>query len=64
LCELDLVVEHGVDRLEVFGALIVQFGGLLLEFGEAALGVDVDGIFGDVAYVEPLLELLRSLWMC
>lgn len=36
----------------------MQLLGLCLEFLEAPFGVDEDGIFGDVAKIESLLELL------
>lgn len=39
----------------------MQLLGFLFELGEAAFGVDVDGIFGDLANVEALFECLRGL---
>jgi hypothetical protein len=55
------VREHAINGLEVLFGFIVKFLGLGLEFLEATFGVNVDGIFGMLAYVELLLELLRSL---
>ncbi|KAI6749044.1 hypothetical protein HG531_007991 [Fusarium graminearum] len=61
LTELDLVGEHAIDGLKVLLGFIVEFFGLGFEFLEASFGVDIDGIFGMLADVELLLELLRSL---
>jgi hypothetical protein len=55
------VVEHAVDGLEVFSALIVQAFCFGLEVGKAALRVDVDGVFGVLANVELGFYLLRRL---
>lgn len=50
---------HTVDRIEVFLRLIMKLLSFSLEFGEASLSIDKDRIFGIVANVEFLLELLR-----
>jgi hypothetical protein len=55
------VAEHAVDGLEVLFGLIVELFGLLLELLEAPLGVDVDGVLGVLADIEPGSELLRRL---
>jgi hypothetical protein len=55
------VREHAINGLEVLFGFIVKFLCLGLEFLEATFGVNVDSILGMLAYVELLLELLRSL---
>jgi hypothetical protein len=53
--------EHAIDGLEVLFGFIVEFFGFGFELLEASFGVDIDSIFGMLANVELLLELLRSL---
>lgn len=57
------MVHHAVDSLEILFALVVQFLGLGLELLEAPFGIDENGIFGMLADVELVFDLLRCLSM-
>lgn len=43
--EFNLVVEYGVDGIEVFFRFIVKFFGFCFEFLKVMFGIDVNGIF-------------------
>jgi len=59
ICTNSLHYERTIDGVEVLFRLIVQFLGLALQLSKAPFCINVDRIFGVLADVEALLELLR-----